>query len=479
MTLKNLNKLIRYLYDKKESTLYFYDKKTESVLIYEEEWAKIHDSLKVHHLDDYSIDEMPLSNFTALELSIIPLPKVSNSEVMSAFVQKNENDALKDCLHKKNSYNHFKELISEYNLEDEYNIFEENFYKQVIKEWAFINNVVYKKISKTQKRTLVEKANRIMEYEPWKYFSDQDHITIHFNDDEISYIVLGNAGSCYGLCVYFGEEGFKQLNLECILAEIDEKSILPHMIKNSYAIYFDYYDDLTIEEKDFLDSTLKEIKNIKYPSFHEFKIGRPFDYVHSNVQSQELTFALQMFLLFIREYSKKPRHYKDIFDLNVTIDKDYNVKYRKANNDQIDPPYFNELLLLEENNFKKGNHTYVFDLIGSPAPVIKDGEAYLPFIPIILDKNTKKIIYATPTVATTADYISPIYKDIKEFFTKTRAPKDIIALNPISNIVAALLLKDPSKVSMSPERNPIIEDFKEGLLDELLSNATIQKEYVQ
>ena len=37
MTMKNLNKLIRYLYDKKESTLYFYDKKTESVLIYEEE----------------------------------------------------------------------------------------------------------------------------------------------------------------------------------------------------------------------------------------------------------------------------------------------------------------------------------------------------------------------------------------------------------------------------------------------------------
>jgi hypothetical protein len=76
MTMKNLNKLIRYLYDKKESTLYFYDKKTESVLIYEEEWAKIHDSLKVHHLDDYSIDEMPLSNFTALELSIIPLPSI-------------------------------------------------------------------------------------------------------------------------------------------------------------------------------------------------------------------------------------------------------------------------------------------------------------------------------------------------------------------------------------------------------------------
>ena len=37
--MKNLNKLIRYLYDKNENTLYFYDKKTESVLIYEEEWA--------------------------------------------------------------------------------------------------------------------------------------------------------------------------------------------------------------------------------------------------------------------------------------------------------------------------------------------------------------------------------------------------------------------------------------------------------
>ena len=342
-----------------------------------------------------------------------------------------------------------------------------------------MNNVVYKKISKNQKRTLVEQANKIMEYEPWKYFSDQDHITIHFDDSEISYVVLGNAGSCYGLCVYYGEEGFRQLNLECMLAEIDDKSILPHMIKNSYAIYFDYYDDLNIEEKDFLDSTLKEIKNIKYPSFHEFKIGRPFDYVHSNVQFHELNYALEMFLVFIREYSKKPRHYKDIFDLNVTIDKDYNVKYRKANNDFIAPPHFNELLLIDENHFKKGNHTFVFDLIGSPAPVINDGEAYLPFIPIILDKNTKKIIYSTPCIATTTDFISPIYADIKEFFTKTRAPKDIISLNPISNIVAGLLLKDPNRISISPERNPIIEDFKEGLLEELLSDATIQKEYVQ
>ena len=38
--MKNLNKLIRYLYDKNENTLYFYDKKTESVLIFEEEWVK-------------------------------------------------------------------------------------------------------------------------------------------------------------------------------------------------------------------------------------------------------------------------------------------------------------------------------------------------------------------------------------------------------------------------------------------------------
>ena len=479
MKMKNLNKLIRYLYDKNENTLYFYDKKTESVLIFEEEWVKNHNSLKVHHLNDYSIDEMPLLDFAVLELFTLPLPKVSNFEVMSAFVQKYEYDDLKDCLHKKKSYKHFKELISEYNLEDEYDIFEENLYKKVIKEWAFMNNVVYKKISKNQKRTLVEQANKIMEYEPWKYFSDQDHITIHFDDSEISYVVLGNAESCYGLCVYYGEEGFRQLNLECMLAEIDDKSILPHMIKNSYAIYFDYYDDLNIEEKDFLDSTLKEIKNIKYPAFYEFKIGRPFDYVHSNVQFHELNYALEMFLVFIREYSKKPRHYKDIFDLNVTIDKDYNVKYRKANNDFIAPPHFNELLLVDENNFKKGNHTFVFDLIGSPAPVINDGEAYLPFIPIILDKNTKKIIYSTPCIATTTDFISPIYADIKEFFKKTRAPKDIISLNPISNIVAGLLLKDPNRISISPERNPIIEDFKEGLLEELLSDATIQKEYVQ
>lgn len=479
MTMKNLNKLIRYLYDKNENRLYFYNKKTESVLMYDEKWAKTHGSIKVHHLDDHSIEEMPFENFTALDLSVISLPKVSNYEVMRAFVQTNEYDALKNCLHKKKPYKHFKELISEYNLEDEYNKFEENFYKQVIKEWAFANNVVYKKISQKQKRALVEQANKIMEYEPWKYFSDQDHITIHFNGNEISYIVLGNAGSCYGLCVYFGEEGFIQLNLECILAELDEESILPHMIKNSYAIYFDDYDELSIEEKDFLDSTLKEIKNIKYPSFHEFKIGRPFDYVHSNASFNELDYALKMFLLFIREYSKKPRHYKDIFDLNVTIDKDYNVKYWKAKNDQIDIPYFNDLLLLDENNFKKGNHTFVFDLTGSPAPIIKDGEEYLPFIPIILDKNTKKIIYSTPTIATTEDYISAIYTDIKEFFTKTRAPKDIITLNPISNIVAELLLKDPSRVSISPERNPIIEEFKEGLLDELLSNATIQTEYVQ
>lgn len=466
--MKKNEKLLNYLYLNKEDEIILYDKKESRIFIYDEEWSKEHETVIIHYTYNDSIDEMPIKDFAEIANNLIPFPKPNNIEIMKDFARKYSYPDLLDCLYKKGAYRNFKNLLKKYSLLDSYYAFEDKCYKKIITDWEIQFGIKEKKITKKERTNLVKLSNEAFSYHPWEYFTDEDYFTIRYLNMEISYIVLGYYGNCYGICIYFGKEGKRELQLESIIASLDEESLLPMAIKNSYAIYFDPYDTLTPEDKDFLDGTIGKIEDISYPSFNVFTIGRPVTPAKNSLHYKNISVALSLFNTFMEKYIEKPINSKQVFHLDITIDDNDNVKYKKTKEEESPIPYFDLSLLENENEYKKCNSTYVLDITVSPGPVVKNGESYLPFIPILYDLNKDIIAFAAPTIAECDDYVSAIYHELDSYFKSTRAPKEILATNPIASLLGVLLLKDKDRVSITQKKYEALEEFKQGLLDQLV-----------
>lgn len=466
--MKLLDKLMDYLYISKEGEMLLFDPKGFRIFFIEDEWLKEHNKILVHTIGkEVEMGEISIEDFSLLSNKLISFPKPNDIEIMKDFAMMQKKPDMHKCLYHKGAYGNFKKYLKQYKLIDAYNSFRDKCYKQIINDWAIQYGILEKKISKSEIKKLVNVALDMASFKPWIYFSDLDYFTIHHQGQEISYVILGNHGTCYGVCIYFGREGKNELLIESMLANIDDQSTLTFMLKNSYAIYYDFYDDLTPDDQDFLDPAIKEIEDIMYPQFNCFKIGKPFSHITKKSQFNQVYHALNLLNIFLDKYIEKPRRYNDIFHLDITIDNNYNVTFKKAKPDETPIPSFDLSLLEDKPNFKTNNHTYAFDLIGSPTPVVKDGEGYLPFIPVLLDINTKKIVYAFPIVIEDGDYIAGIYNELKEFFLSERAPKEIICYNPITTLIATLLLKDNNRIIMEDIVHDRIKEFEDGLFEQL------------
>lgn len=460
------DKLIDYILLAKDEGILFFNPKNDDVILFNENANKTElETIVVHNLSNKEVHQMSLDEFELNYDKYIPLRIPKDKDIMKAYAEERDIAELKECLKKKGAFKNFKRILKEKDLTKDYHGFEETMYKILIDLWVDHNDLLKAKINKKEKNALIDVSMKISKLKPWKYFSDLDTITIKFDDDQYSYLVLGNCGECTGICVYEGDEGLNQLKLEMMLANIDEESLLSSAIKNSYAVYYDKYDDLCEPEKEFLDGSIKQIEDIIYPNFHVFSIGEEYKFIETSNQARRLNFALNIFHSFLKKYLKNPKKYKSPFDLNVNITED-GINIKRTNNDIPALPYFNTSILEEENNFKKSNKIYMLDLTICPIPVVHENHKYIPFIPIIYDVTSEKILYSQPIIVDDKDYIKHVYMALRDYFNTTRAPKTMLVNNPITHLIATILLGIDS-VEGVEQLSLAIKDFKDGLLDEL------------
>ena len=86
--MKELEKLLEYLYMIDDMTFIFYDKKLNRAIIVEEDLLKEGKPIITRYLEDDRIEEMDIETFNENIMQYIPLPKPKNINIMKDYAKK-------------------------------------------------------------------------------------------------------------------------------------------------------------------------------------------------------------------------------------------------------------------------------------------------------------------------------------------------------------------------------------------------------
>lgn len=99
-------------------------------------------------------------------------------------------------------------------------------------------------------KALYEVADRVKKLEPWKDFCDIDVIAIRTEKmkEPAYFSIMGNAGDCYGICVYEGNVALNQLMMVVCQEQVNVSRELLAYKQTALACYWGNREELTKEQ---------------------------------------------------------------------------------------------------------------------------------------------------------------------------------------------------------------------------------------
>lgn len=125
--------------------------------------------------------------------------------------------------------------------------------KRIVSEEKWQNNCLNGKgeSSNLEKwKALYEVADRVKKLEPWKDFCDIDVIAIRTEKmkEPAYFSIMGNAGDCYGICVYEGNVALNQLMMVVCQEQVNASRELLAYKQTALACYWGNREELTKEQ---------------------------------------------------------------------------------------------------------------------------------------------------------------------------------------------------------------------------------------